>query len=258
MKIYSVSAKAWQKHGKIARLETVIIKQYNFSLNPGFLFGIQSHGEFIMSSENELKEKLLALLDIPDFESLVAAGMARHAVVRSLIGLTYDLSDVRSWRAIEAIGLITARMPADRVRNLLQRLLWMLREESGNNAWTAGQIVGEIISRNPAPFEDIAPIVISFHDEPVFRVGALWSMYRIGSVRHDLSEPFAGVANEHLTDPDPRVRGLSVLALSVLGPEHSALIGRMRDDAGAFYIYREASLHPTTVGDLARAALSSA
>jgi len=211
-----------------------------------------------MGSENELKDELIALLSVADFDSLVARGMARYAVVRTLIGLTYDLADVQSWRAIEAIGLITARMSADRVRNLLQRLLWMLREESGTNAWTAGQIIGEIISRNPKPFEDIAPIVISFHDEPVFRVGALWSMYRIGAVRPDLAGPFVEVAKEHLTDPDPRVRGLSVMALSVLGPEHGVLLERMYDDAGEFDLYREGAFHPATVGALARSALISA
>lgn len=208
-----------------------------------------------MNTEGELKGELTALLNTADFDSLVARGLGRYAVVRTLIGLTYDLDDVLSWRAIEAIGLITARMSADRVRNLLQRLLWMLREESGNNSWTAGQIIGEIISRNPGPFEDIAPIVISFHDEPVFRAGALWSMYRIGAVRPDLAEPFIEVAKEHLTDPDSRIRGLAVMALSVLGPVHSAPIEGMCDDTGVFNLYRDGAFYLTTVGDLARSTL---
>ena len=99
----------------------------------------------------------------------------------------------------------------------MQRLLWMMREESGSNAWTAGQIIGEIVSRTPKPLEDIAPIVVSFHDEPILRPGALWSLYRIGSVRPDLVAEFGPVAEEYLDDPSPLVRGLAVLALARSG-----------------------------------------
>ncbi len=204
-----------------------------------------------MSTGDTLRAELTGLLERNELAALAALGVKRHAVVRTLIGLTYDLTDVRSWRAIEALGLISAGLGPERARALIQRLLWMMREESGSNAWTAGQIIGEIVSRNPGPLKDIAPIVVSFHDEPVLRTGALWSLYRIGSVRPDLVAEFAPVAEEYLADPSPLVRALSVMALRALKAGADAL-GRARPDETPVRIYRGGAFQDTTVGKLAR------
>lgn len=206
----------------------------------------------MVTTENELRDEVIGLLDEADYGALIARGAKRYAVVRTLIGLTYNLADLRSWRAMEAIGLIAANLGVERTRNLLQRLLWMMREESGSNAWTAGQIIGEIVCRNPAPFADIAPIVISFHEEPLFRAGALWSLYRIGSARPDMVQQFEAMPLEYLDSPVPLVRALAVIALGELwGPSHQPALMRASSDQSPVVVFRDGGFVDTTVGALA-------
>jgi hypothetical protein len=164
-----------------------------------------------------VKAELKRLLEEKDYDGIVELSRAKRSLFRHLVAMTYDKGDVMAWRAMEAIGAITARMSPDEGRAVIQKVLWMLREESGNNAWSGPEILGEILRANPGPYRDVVPVLVSFHEEEFFRPGVLWAMYRIARRWPDLIEPFSDIAVEHIDSHDPSVRGYAALVLASLG-----------------------------------------
>ncbi len=181
-----------------------------------------------------------------DFPRLLDLADGFPGIFRLLIPLTYDKEDVLSWRAIEAIGLIAGkRAKADPagVRGLVQRVLWMMREESGNNPWSAPEILGEIVRNSPDEFSDIAPIIVSFHDEAILRRGVLRAIVRISETRPDLMEYASTIIGQYLKDPDAVTRFYALLAagtllLRELLPDVEAL----QHDSAEVKIYRHRNL----------------
>ncbi|MBI5195639.1 MAG: hypothetical protein HZA10_04910 [Nitrospirae bacterium] len=71
--------------------------------------------------------------------------MQERGVLRLLVSMTYDKQSIISWRAIEAVGIITGRLSKTNpeiVRNLIGRLLWMIQKEI-----TVGGIAKEAIEK---------------------------------------------------------------------------------------------------------------
>jgi len=209
-----------------------------------------------VNKNEQLKQQLGSYLDAGDYDGLMRIKKGKGLVARTLLGMTYDKETLESWRAIDVIGRLVAVMEPEKARTFVQRVLWMMREESGNNAWTGAEILGEIVARNPEPNEDIALIVISFHDELIFRAGSLRALARIAGVRPDLAESFRGVPAQYLADPDPAVRGYAVVALIALGVEDNreALEGA-RSDSDGFMYYEDGRLESVAIGELAAKAL---
>jgi hypothetical protein len=208
--------------------------------------------------KQDIRSRLASLLAEPDFPGILELSKAQSSVVRILISLSYERHALASWRAMEAIGKITAGMPTPKVRNLIQRLLWMMREESGTNPWSAGQIISEILRNNPSPFEDVVPIIITFHDEKILRIGSLWCMYRVGEVRPDLVVPFSDVALHYVHSDDPEDRGYALLALKGMGrAEHLPATRELLEDEGPFLYYDGRGMVEVPIMDLARETVDS-
>jgi HEAT repeat protein len=203
-----------------------------------------------------LKEEIAGYLEREDYEGLGRLKKGKGLVARTLISMSYDKEGFLSWRAIDAIGRLVSQMEPEKARTFAQRVLWMMREESGNNAWTGSEILGEIVRRSPERNEDLALIVISFHDELIFRAGSLRALARIAEVRPDIAEAFRKVPSQYLEDPDPSVRGYAVAALIALGIEDNrgALEGALRDK-GEFLYYDKGRLQRVVIGELAGKAL---
>ena len=203
-----------------------------------------------------LKKDLLFLLEEQKYcDILKRAGENAKGIFRLLIGITYDKSDILCWRAIEATGIIageTAKTSPDVIRNLAQRLLWMLRDESGNNLSSAPEMLGEIVRNSPDAFADIAPVIASFHDELMLRRGVLRAIFRIGEVRPDL----IGISGEfimpYLNDEDPAVRAYSLLIAGAykLG-ETLPVISELKDDGVAVTLYSGGDFSSMSVGQIA-------
>ncbi len=209
---------------------------------------LMAHEDAVRARKAELRE----LLGNADFEGVVRLSGKDRSVPRLLISMTYDKAGLLGWRAIEAIGRITEGWPAEKARNLIQRLLWMMREESGTNAWSVGEIISEMVGRNPEPFGDIVPIVISFHEEKILRTGSLWCMIKVGRARPDLAAPFARVALRYLDSEDPGERGLALQALKGLGRrEHLPAVEKKLSDDALFCYYDGTSMREISIKDVA-------
>lgn len=200
------------------------------------------------------REGVVKALQEENYDALSEAATAARGLFRVLISLTYDKKSVISWRAIEAIGLAAGRLaPRDpeAVRNLTQRLLWMMRDESGNNPWGVPEILGEIV-RNCSGLDDLAPIIASFHDEEMLRPGVLRALERIAEAKPDLVRTSLSLVEMYLKDANPVVRTYSVMLGGCLHlVELLPAIERLADDDSAVMLYEQGDLVRATVGEKA-------
>lgn len=207
-----------------------------------------------------MKEEIKDALKSADFEKIAQLALAHRKVFRILISLTYDKEDLLCWRAIEAMGkaagAVSGKDP-QAVRNIVQRLIWSLSEESGGIGWSAPEMLGEIVISNPQACSDIPPIILSFHEEESFLKGVLWAMGRIAGSGMSSVEGAYEVALRSLEDKDPSVRGLALYAL-LKGRISQAVekVREMVDDEGRFRIYEDGELREVVVGDVAKKVLA--
>lgn len=202
-----------------------------------------------------MKEKLKKLLAEKRYDELIALSSGGERIFRMLISLTYDKKNLISWRAIEAVGLVSkeiARTRPELVRNTVGRLLWMIRDESGGIGWSSPEMLGEIVRNNSGQFSDIAPIIVSFLDEDMLAAGVLRAIGRIGQVNPGLVEHAMPAILPYLHSPDPALRGLAACAIGEIGS--AAAIGeleKLEADTSRIVIYEEGELREETVGELA-------
>jgi hypothetical protein len=203
------------------------------------------------------KSEIRGLLDAYQLQPIVDAAKKDRSIIRMLISLVYDKEALQSWRAIEAIGLVAgeiAQSNVDLIRNLSQRFLWMLREESGNGPGSAPEMLGEIVRNCPDAFADVGQVVTSFHDEIMLRRGVLRAIWRICENRPDLVclTPEIMQQNLYLTDDDATVRVYALMIAGKLGmTEFRALMEGLRSDTSLVKIYENGEFAETTVAKIA-------
>lgn len=201
------------------------------------------------------KQEVVRALQESDYSALIKAAGGGRGIFRILIPLTYDKKSVISWRAMEAVGLAAGELAGrdpEAVRNLTQRLLWMLRDESGNNPWSVPEMLGEIVRNCADLLGDLPPIIASFHDEEMLLPGVLRALERIAGVRPDLVMPSAPLVEMSLKDRSPVVRTYGAMLAGHLGLTAllPAVEGLMEDNSGVT-LYEEGRLMTTTVGEKA-------
>ena len=202
------------------------------------------------------RNEIIRLLNEKKYDELTEiAKKNTRGFFRLLIGLSYDKSDIVCWRAIDVTGIIAgeiAKTDPALIRTLAQRLLWMLRDESGNNLSSAPEMLGEIVRNSPDNFADIAPVIASFHDELMMRPGVLRAIFRIGETRPDLISISREFIEPYMRDEDPVVR---LYALYIAGAyklrEALPVISVLKDDAESATIYNEGDFHAIGVGQTA-------
>jgi len=208
-----------------------------------------------------IKRRVIEALGKSDYKRVTELAFRESGVFRLLISLTYDKKSLTCWRSIEAIGLVAGEVGKDRpevARSLVQRLLWMMRDESGNNPWSVPEILGEIVRNSPGDFSDIPPIIASFYEEEMLRPGVLRALFRISGVRPDLAESARPLVEESFLDGDPEVRAYgALLAGSLQLKEAGDAIGSLAGDREEVMLYQDDDFVMTTVGEVARKTVSA-
>ena len=207
------------------------------------------------------KEEIRKLLEENKYHELNRLFPDKRKLITLLISSTYDKTDVVSWRAMEAIGLITANMSAEKpdfVRNVVNRLLWMIRDESGGIGWSCPEILGEIVRNNPVLCGDIATIVASFHDEKMLTPGVMLAIGRIGNI-HDYFYDFAApIVTSYLDDPDPAVRAYAAYAAGGLNIRNAEeKLDELKNDPSPVPFYEGGVIKEKTAGGIAKTALAT-
>lgn len=214
-----------------------------------------------------IKTTLRGLLEHGQFKAIAQLAVERRRVLGILVSLTYDPDPRISWRAVEALGTAAQRVAEDDpdyVREHLRRLYWLISEESGGICWHAPEAMAEIVRHNPTLFADYIPIVVflieSMAEEDLdhFKAGTLWAIGRLGSLVGEHIDGVREAVTAALDDPDPHIRGTAAWCLGKLG-QRSILADRadVLSDEAPITFYETASIERTSVGELARRALSA-
>jgi hypothetical protein len=203
-----------------------------------------------------LKKKVAAALELQDYEGLLRMWSADRRVFRSLVSMTYDRKSVISWRAIEAVGFLTGKKSvtdSGLVRNISGRLLWMIRDESGGIGWSIPDMLGEMVRNSPVLLSDIAPVIISFHEEDMLLSGILRAIGRIGEFNRELVSDGIPLLLSCLESTDAYLCGISIWSFGKLsGSDGNDIISGLCADTRGLMIYDDGDLHETTVGEIAK------
>ncbi|MEK6673729.1 MAG: DVU0298 family protein [Nitrospirota bacterium] len=202
-----------------------------------------------------LRRETADLLLRADFGKIVELSLNNKRVFRRLISLSYDKEDILSWRAIEAIGRavgsLAGRDPVA-ARNIVHRLLWSVSDESGGIGWSAPEMLAEIVIHSNGVYNDLPPIILSFHEEEPFLKGVLWAMGRLADTGAAYVDGASELTMKSLGHSDPAVRGLALWAATKLKVHDIRERARgMLNDKERFKFYEGRELLDMTVGDMA-------
>jgi len=207
-----------------------------------------------------LKKNILALLESRDLQGISRLKASPFKIINSLVSLSYDKKSSISWRAMEAVGMFTGEMAkedSEFVRNIVGRLLWMIRDESGGIGWSVPEMLGEIVKNNPELCADIAPVIISFYEELMLATGVLWACGSMGELSKKTIEDAVPLIRPFLNSSDAIQRGYAARALGVFGVSDVRRdIEKLIKDDNIVPVYHDGDLQEQTVGDIATAALS--
>jgi hypothetical protein len=174
--------------------------------------------------------------------------------VATLLPFLCRTEDLLRWRAVAALGRVTARLAAqdlEAARSVVRRLRASLAEESGGIGWGAPEAMGEILANHRGLADEFAHLLAScladvgvLDNDHLLR-GALWGLGRLGETRPALLAECAPRLEPFLGAGDPALRGLAAWALLRMGgalpPERAAAL--LADEA-AFSLWADGA--PTT------------
>ncbi|MEJ2672538.1 MAG: HEAT repeat domain-containing protein [Deltaproteobacteria bacterium] len=202
------------------------------------------------------REQIVTLLEEGNFAGLTALAGQDAGVAGILMQFFYDPGDLLYWRGLEGLGHVAGAHP-EQVRKLINRLLYLLNEDSGSTGWGAAAALGEIGRHQVALVKEIIPMFIGFLEEPFSQEPMLWGVGRMAEVQPEFLKEIMPVIVPFLTNPKPELRALSAWSLGKgrYLPAADA-IGALKGDEHPVTLYDQGKLRQTTVGHLAREALA--
>ncbi|MDA8169168.1 MAG: hypothetical protein M0Z59_05640 [Nitrospiraceae bacterium] len=207
---------------------------------------------------SDTKNRIRELLEAGDYEGLLLLGKTDKTLLRRLIALTYDKTALVCWRAIRAFGLLSRQMRQTDAKAAIDRLMTMMRDESGGNPWSAPEMIGEVIKHNPRTFSHMVPILVSFRDEEMFTAGILSALAQLAVTAPDLVLPYRELAFLYLHSGSAELRGNALLVMRNLKDgTYAGEIRKMVDDSAGFSYFDGEGIVETSVGKLAAETLQS-
>lgn len=143
-----------------------------------------------------------------------------HKIVKYLISISYDKSELVAWRSIEAMGVFVASVSSHSPefgRLTLRRLFWSITDESGGIGWSAPEMIGEIVRNDPEKYHDIPQILWANIDEEFLQKGIIWAFGRISETAPELVYFSIPELKELCVKAKPDVRLYAAWALCKFG-----------------------------------------
>jgi rubredoxin len=174
------------------------------------------------------KDRVKALLDEEDYAGLKELSDAHGGKVsNSLISLAADLDEKRRWRAIRALGLVTAHLYArdqEQARRVIRQLIWNLNEESGGIGWGMAEAFGEILAQREELAFEYGSILACYLIEPErsldheeLQRGVIWALGRLKVFPKDMREEIVPALIKVLRQSSPKLRATAAWALGEMG-----------------------------------------
>ena len=170
------------------------------------------------------KDRIKALLDAEDYTGLMELSDGHGGKVsNSLISLAADLDEERRWRAIRALGLVTARMygrEPEQARRVVRQLIWNLNEESGGIGWGMAEAFGEILALREELAAEYGSILACYLTEPErsldhedLQRGVIWALGRLKVLPKDMREKVVSALIQVLKQGNPTLRATAAWTL---------------------------------------------
>jgi len=210
----------------------------------------------LRTSRRQLREKIVPLLQAGDFPALTKLAGQESGVAAILMQFFYDPGALLYWRALEGLGLVAGSHP-EQVHKLINRLLYLLNEDSGSNGWGAAAALGEIGRHRIALVQEIIPMFVGFLEEPFSQEPMLWGVGRLAEVHPELLHEVLPDIVPFLTSAEPQLRALAAWGLGKARyrPASDAIMA-LTGDEHPVQLYDRGHLLETTVGQAAREALT--
>jgi hypothetical protein len=203
-----------------------------------------------------VREKIVTLLKDRKFQGLTELAARDTRVAACLMEFFYDPGDLLYWRALEGMGHVAGSHP-EQVQKLINRLLYLLNEDSGSTGWGAAAALGEIGRHQVSIIKEIVPMFVGFLEEPFSQEPMLWGVGRLAEMHPEFLEEVLPVIVPFLTSSKPQLRALAAWSLGKarFNPAADAIRGLFEDDQPV-QLYDQGQLLQTTVGRVAREALA--
>jgi hypothetical protein len=206
-------------------------------------------------SRRHLREQIVTLLEDRNFPGLTRLADQDAGVAAILMQFIYDPGDLLHWRALEGLGYVAGSHP-EQVHKLINRLLYLLNEDSGSTGWGAAAALGEIGRHQISLVKEIIPMFVGFLEEPFSQEPMLWGVGRLAEVHPELLEEVLPVIVTFLTNSEPQLRALAAWGLGK--GRYQSATEAIRDLAGddePVRLYDQGHILQTTVGQVAKEAL---
>lgn len=180
----------------------------------------------------KLLNALRGLLEKEDYDAVIQMARGHPGkVVNGLIGLLTDAEVSTKWRAVRALGKVSARIYSedpDRVKKVLRQLIWNLNDESGGIGWGMPEAMGEILAVIPALQEEYLCLLIAYISEggcfienEQLQKGVIWGLGRIKNLEGALRAGTVPFLLKTLTNTDPEMQATAAWAAGEMGIEEA-------------------------------------
>jgi hypothetical protein len=216
----------------------------------------------------QLKRKVRDLLRGADFDEALAKihAFPPRRAVNPLFSFLYDKDFLVRWRAVTALGAVTAALAdsdTESARVVFRRLMWNLNDESGGIGWGSPEVMGEIVARHPILRSEYLSILLSylrpdgnFLEHEGLQQGVLWAVGRVAQAEPEAVRPIAFLVEAHLNSENAGLRGTAAWTCGCMADKDAA--GRLEaltDDPAGLELWIDRQLLRQTVGETARLAL---
>jgi HEAT repeat protein/rubredoxin len=175
---------------------------------------------------------LRSLLDQEAYETLRHQAEEHAArVANGLIGLLTDSNEKVKWRAVIALGQVSAqlfRKDPEGVRKIIRQLIWNLNDESGGIGWGMPEALGEILAQVPALQKEYLDLFIAYISEegcflenPLLQAGVVWGIGRIKKIDEVRTRKIVPFLLEALNSQNLLLKGTAVWTLGELKIDES-------------------------------------
>ena len=222
-------------------------------------------------SGRQLKKKILQFLQADDFEQGLCQirQLPRRQAVNPLFSFLCSTDSMVKWRAVRAMGAVVSDLAAadpESARVIMRRFIWQLNDESGGIGWGCPESMAEAMAQNESLAAEFGRILISYIqpagnylEHEALQQGVLWGIGRLAHTRPGFAKNAAGFLTAYMDSADPVLRGLAVWAAGpIAGRETIPRFEQLAGDPAGLMLYREGQMVQTSVGRLAKEALTAA
>ena len=168
-----------------------------------------------------------SLLNKEEYDSLIQSARGHEGKwANGLIGLLTDSQETIKWRAVKALGQVTAQLfseDPERAKIIVRQLIWNLNEESGGIGWGMPEALGEILAVVPALQKEYAALLAAyiveegcFLENEQLQKGVVWALGRIKTIEEGLKAKALPFLLKALNHPDLSIRGTATWTLGEL------------------------------------------